>query len=333
MKQMVRRRAFTLIELLVVIAIIGILIALLLPAVQKVRDAANRTKCSNNMKQMGLMLHNYHDVNGSFPAGVQNPNETPTGMEPNHGYHQWWSWMATTMQYYEEDNRYKEADDWAHSGGTHYMPWGNNGHNPNPVLSQVVRLWTCPADARTELATNVVVPAPFNTTIRVAFTEYLGVSGVHQIGANPDKLGMLYVKSQVRIADVTDGLTNTLLVGERPPSADLVFGWWFAGAGYGNGADQIGTGDVVLGPRETAYWTYITHFPDTQPGSCQTGVKVGLQPGLLTDDCDQAHFWSLHNNGANFLVGDGSVRFVTYSFDTILPALCTRNQGELLPDW
>src|SRR5688500_18262243 len=129
------RLGFTLIELLVVIAIIAILIGLLLPAVQKVRSAAARLQCQTNMKQFGLALHNYHDVNGAFPSGVQNPSEYPAGTGVNQGWRPYWSWMALMMPYYEQDNLYKQAETWARSGnpsGAPYTwwPWGGFWLNP-----------------------------------------------------------------------------------------------------------------------------------------------------------------------------------------------------------
>jgi prepilin-type N-terminal cleavage/methylation domain-containing protein len=350
-----RRSGFTLIELLVVIAIIGILIALLLPAVQKVRDAANRTKCANNMHQMGVALHSYHDVFGTFPQGVENPNELPTP-RANHpldvgGYHSFWSWMAQLMPYYEQDNLYNQADTWARMSGTndqdyHYRPWGGPNLTdppPNPALATLVSLWTCPADQRTLLVASV--PEPPQPPITVAFTAYLGVDGLQ--GQDPnifgsgcgDKSGMLFgwglgvytndhshnkpwydqngnpvsAARSVRMNDVTDGLSNTLLVGERPPSNDLLFGWWFAGAGFDNTTGS-GTGDVVLGGDEEKYYQYIvtTYSQDKCPA---TPARVGFMPGTISNDCDYAHFWSLHSGGGNFLLGDASVRFLSYGLD------------------
>src|SRR5262249_39788454 len=148
----------------VVIAIIGILIALLLPAVQKVRDAANRTKCANNMKQMGLALHNYHDTNNTFPPGVESPYESPIAQPPDPvGYHPWWSWMANLMPFYEQDNLFRVADAFSKQPG-HLNPW----FPANPALGEVVSVWTCPADTRT-------LQVQFAEDLNVGLTEYLGV--------------------------------------------------------------------------------------------------------------------------------------------------------------
>jgi prepilin-type N-terminal cleavage/methylation domain-containing protein len=356
MTRAIRRVGFTLIELLVVIAIIGILIALLLPAVQKVRDAANRTKCANHLHQVGIALHGYHDVNGSFPQGVNNPNERPVANltanppEPQ-GWHPYWSWMAVLMPYYEQDNLFRQADTWARQSTTnnapiYFWPWGEPPMTPqNPVLGQVLDIWSCPADTRT-----LQVENDTTDSLVVGLTEYLGVDGLNgndgsfavRAGA---KNGIFFGYGQglnfnqynpgqprsVRMSDVTDGLSNTLMVGERPPDQDLIFGWWFAGAGYDTKVGTktgSGTGDVVLGADEEQYYAGIIKlYPDA---NCDPkNPKVGLQPGTITSACDYAHFWSLHSGGANFLLGDASVRFLSYGIDQpTFMALCTRNGGE-----
>jgi prepilin-type N-terminal cleavage/methylation domain-containing protein/prepilin-type processing-associated H-X9-DG protein len=332
-----RRLGFTLIELLVVIAIIAILIGLLLPAVQKVRDAAARTQCQNNLKQQGLALHSYHDANGALPSGVTWPGFTFTNTgQMTEQLFDYWSWLAMIMPYIEQDNLYRTADQWQRQPGSGYKtwstayfwwPWGDFWSNfstaqPNPALGQLVKVYNCPSDIRT--LTVQISQDGFN--FKLAFTSYEGVSGLvggDFSGNPPDRKGILYWQSRTKLTDITDGTSRTLMVGERPPSADLEFGWWFAGAGYdGNNNNAGGTGDVVLGARETWY---------AQSLGCPV-TKVGLQPGKLAEPCDQVHFWSLHAGGANFLKGDGSVRMYAYSANDILPQMCTRNGNETYND-
>jgi prepilin-type N-terminal cleavage/methylation domain-containing protein/prepilin-type processing-associated H-X9-DG protein len=333
MSRAARRPGFTLIELLVVIAIIAILIGLLVPAVQKVREAASRMRCLNNLHQIGVALHNYHDTLGALPSGVSDPNQRPFYPMPYNGYKPYWSWMALLMPYVEQDNLYRGAEDWSHrcdppSPGSpmYYWPWGDYWTSPpfatataNPALGTTIPIYTCPSDSRPLAATDVL-------NVTVAFTSYLGVSGIR--GDNqvpPDKGGILFVSSHVRLTSISDGTSNTYMVGERPPSTDLEFGWWFAGAGYdqsSGGNDGSGTGDVVLGAAEVGYADQM---------GCPRS-KVGLQPGNVNDSCDQVHFWSMHPGGANFLMGDASAHFVPYAAAGMLAAHCTRAGGEVTSD-
>jgi prepilin-type N-terminal cleavage/methylation domain-containing protein/prepilin-type processing-associated H-X9-DG protein len=345
-----RRSAFSLIELLVVIGIIAVLIAMLLPAVQKIREAANRLHCLNNLRQMGLALHNYHDTFKRFPPS-HDRSLTPWRPPPNHGWTKDWSWMAYILPYIEQQNLWDEGIAWAHKGdpvsfppqswfwwpqGDSWDNWANTG-GPNPLYGTPVKTYICPSEPR-----NLVVTAfpAGNIVLPVAFTDYLGVDGIQgqDPGAwgNPpqpwpagDKSGILvssdfWTKRRISIASITDGTSSTLMVGERPPSADMYYGWWFAGGGF----DGSGVGDITLGARETVYVANIA----TVTGdiiSCPL-TKVGFQPGTINDNCDQVHFWSWHPGGANWLFGDASARFVSYQMNEVLPQLCTRNGGEVV---
>jgi prepilin-type N-terminal cleavage/methylation domain-containing protein/prepilin-type processing-associated H-X9-DG protein len=340
-----RRQGYTLIELLVAIAIIAILISLLLPAVQKVREAAQRSECLNNLKQIALACHSYHNVNNKLPAGV-------SGDLP----YLYWGWMGRLLPYVEQDTIYKAADTWARQAGGwatlpdpsppyYWWPWGDywDGFataSSNPALSTQMNPFICASDPRPLVVT--YVPGK-GANLTVAFTSYLGVSGVRgDYAADPSvKMnGCLFTNmswptfgvgfgnfgaSPVRFAQISDGLSNTLLIGERPPSYDMVYGWWFAGAGF----DGSGTGDVVLGASDVNYAADMGCDPS----------KVGFQPGDVNEPCDQVHFWSLHAGGANFAFADGSVRFIAYNpnmagpDNTLLQALSTRNGGETLTEY
>jgi prepilin-type processing-associated H-X9-DG protein len=171
----------------------------------------------------------------------------------------------------------------------------------------VVPTFGCPADLRVQSA------HPSRQIPQVALGSYLGNAGLR----NSRRDGVLFYGSSVRPSDITDGTSNTLLVGERPPSPDLWLGWWYGGYGV----DFRGAGETVLGVRERKS-VNDPYFPD-----CGTG-SAHFQSGRFDSMCDVLHFWSPHPGGANFAFADGSVRFLAYSADSIMPALATRAGGE-----
>ena len=295
---------FTVIELLVVLAIIGILIGLTLAGVQRVRESAARLSCQNHIKQIALALHNDHDARGAFPPGHRSftrgitPGASAAGLAmPFSG------WPLETLPFVEQQALYDKA-----RSAYRFvpLPFINPSHTG---LSTVVLLYNCPSDFR------VVTPqVSLRTHVLAAFTSYLGVSGTNTAA----KDGVLFQDSRVTLLDVTDGASNTLLVGERPPSADFQFGWWYAGVGQ----RFTGSADMILGVRE----------PNLQPiisgSKCGPGNYPFMPADGFDDPCGMFHFWSPHPGGANFAFCDGSVRFILYSANPIMPALATRAGGE-----
>jgi hypothetical protein len=208
-------------------------------------------------------------------------------------------WLAYLLPYVEQEPLWREAQ-------TAFLadrePTRSPPHRP---FATAVAVYGCPADARTH--------QPQPTRNRMAgLTSYLGASGTDFGGRD----GVFYYGSRVRLADVTDGTSNTLAAGERPPSADMGYGWWYAGYGQ----DGRGSADSHLGVRERnlggpAAWT------------CDPG-PYRFRRGHLGEQCDLFHFWSVHLAGGHFLMADGSVHFLGYGADGLLPALATRAGGD-----
>jgi prepilin-type processing-associated H-X9-DG protein len=274
-------------------AIIAILVALMVPAIQKMRDAALRVSCMNNLKQLGVACHGYHNANRSLPAGMRYQR----GKDPN----LFSTWLAQVLPYVEQDNLWKRSQ-------VAYTQSSNPFKNPPHVgLSTAIPTFTCPADP---YADQVLFAE--RTGIPVAFTSYLGVEGRDVFA----KDGLLFRDSRVRFTEIVDGTSQTLLAGERPPSQDLQFGWWYAGTGQ----NFTGSCDSVLGVEEQNILLVTA-------GSCAPGTYI-YGPGNLSNQCDMFHFWSLHSGGAQFVFADGSVHFLSYSAAPILPALASRAGGE-----
>jgi prepilin-type N-terminal cleavage/methylation domain-containing protein/prepilin-type processing-associated H-X9-DG protein len=287
-KLKIRGRGFTLIELLVVMAIIGVLFGLILSAVQRAREAASRTSCANNLRQIGLALHQYHDVYRMLPPGTRlYPDPYP-----------YLAWCARLLPYLEQQSM------WLLTKHDYTQISNFAGPPPHTGLTTIEPVFLCPSVPRSH---GIIQPEGWD----VAFTHYLGVSG--RLSASHD--GLLYLDSRVSLNAVTDGTSNTVMVGERPPSPDNRFGWWYAGIGQ----EWDGSADSFLGVAD-----YRITF---RTPTCPYG-PYSFGPGQDKNPCDTFHFWSHHPGGAQFLMADGSVHFLSYSAASIMPALATRAGGE-----
>jgi prepilin-type processing-associated H-X9-DG protein len=270
-----------LIELLVVIAIIAILIALLVPAVQKVREAAARAQCQNNLKQIALALHNHHDTKKYLPYGG--------GSGP---------WMYDILPFIEQNNVWnapQTAKDYTRSGS-------------------VIPVYICPAAPHGGVV--------FQTGVaRYAVHDYPGVAGLSSLDF-PDKgiFGWFNAPKGITLVTITDGTSNTIMVGERPASQDLFWGWWYST-----------NFDVICWAVDNGFHAYDTGIDHATGNSRRCPTPAFFSPGNLADNCSFNHFWSNHTGGANFALADGSVRFITYQAGTrALLQLATYAGGEVI---
>ncbi|HVJ86243.1 MAG TPA: DUF1559 domain-containing protein [Caulifigura sp.] len=312
------RPGFTLIELLVVIAIIAILIALLLPAVQQAREAARRTQCKNNFKQIGLAIHNYHDAHLVFPTSLHMGGNRPGCTWPlgNGAVGQWYrfSWSAMILPQMEMGALYNGFN---FSYNYHVAPNidanGSNMHNAGARVAT----YLCPTDPqgdsgcnRTGSISNSVGTDDLGRTNMAAIADSLQwqCSTTNQGWGRTDGNGIMFNSSRTRMRDVTDGTSNTFLVGE------------------------------VTGGRPSSYECYpwaVMNLSDTGNGINGAFTTPGGRTNWsATPDMNDAGFSSYHTGGAHFLMADGAVRFVSQNISSsTLQALGSRGNGEVVGEF
>ncbi len=305
------KKGFTLIELLVVIAIIAILIALLLPAVQQAREAARRSACKNNLKQLGLALHNYHDMYNGFPPGAIRRYQT--------GVNSWstsqLTWMARILPLTDQASLYNRVD-WLREPGA-------GGANAS-VRNVAIPIYRCPSDPGTK-------PNP-----NYEPTNYVVCIGNSQSGDS--KEGVFSINSHTRIADVKDGTSNTMCAAECLVGRPWVKRYSTDTAGYNLclvGADPNINGNVATDGRAFSWmygmrnlaWTYSTRLRPNDPATENHECELWTSTGIFAAR-------SQHEGGVHVLLTDGAVRFVTENIDLNLwRALGTKNGQETIGDF
>ena len=327
------RRGFTLIELLVVIAIIAILIGLLLPAVQKVREAAARMSCSNNMKQLGIALHSFHDANNRMPPG-SGDDRAPFGTGGGWGS----SWKVYILPYIEQDNLHRQ---WQFQNSSGWQ----NANNATLVNRVNIKPFRCPSSTLPDFHPN---PVDANGISYQMFTSYVGVAGTaidRPVNSNVGCCngsgnlnggsGILHVKGQTTMVGITDGTSNTILVGEqsdhlRDANNRPIIPGTGAITSQGPHGWVMGAADYAGGPgasnNERQFNVVTTRWMINQRGLGNNAAN-----GTNENSGSNIPFSSSHTGGAQMLMGDGSVRFMRDSTTLrVLQALSTRDGGEVL---
>ncbi|MBA4188566.1 MAG: prepilin-type cleavage/methylation domain-containing protein [Planctomycetaceae bacterium] len=297
-----RSRGFTLIELLVVIAIIAILIGLLLPAVQKVREAAARMKCSNNLKQIALALHSHHDAYSNLPPGQWNTNGA------NVTYYNRGCWVPHVWSFMEQDSAFRDYKTYMDAGGS---------ADSYPNAKRVFTGFVCPSDP---FGGKIVTAASFpnqgfhGNYVACAATTVFNPAG-DSTGTKRD--GIMYAQSKTRFADVTDGLSNTLLLSELNVVADT-------------------TSHDIRGRYFNSYDGNCLFSTLNPPNTNVADVDVncinvpGRAPCTVSGSNSVQHARSSHTGGVNATLGDGSVRFIPNGVDpTVYLGLGSRAGGEV----
>jgi prepilin-type N-terminal cleavage/methylation domain-containing protein/prepilin-type processing-associated H-X9-DG protein len=304
------RRGFTLIELLVVIAIIAILISLLLPAVQQAREAARRTQCRNNLKQIGLALHNYHDTNLTFPMGL---SDSVWGAAEITG--DGWAWGTALLPYMDQTALYNQFN-------FNDNPYNTSGNQA--LVATVLPAFICPSDGNNPLviSNNPGNAAAGKGTNAIAISSYMGSAGPFDgtpcvaggtTGTVPTpearNIGLFQVNTAIRIQAVYDGTSNVFAVGEV---RYIAIGTDSTGATYGSERQ------FIYGNVTTSGGPQCTNNGPTNNGFHlhNRWTKTELNPPLLAANNPDRAFHSLHAGGAHFLLADGSVRFVSENINT-----------------
>jgi prepilin-type N-terminal cleavage/methylation domain-containing protein/prepilin-type processing-associated H-X9-DG protein len=340
-------KAFTLVELLVVITIIGILIALLLPAVQAAREAARRMQCANNLKQIGLALHNHHSAYGRFPPGGAE-DQPPFGQATGGVNSGMWgsSWLVYLLPYIELDNIYAK---WDFSGKPPGGSGAFNTNNLNLITGVTMAGYNCPSSSLPKFCTNISI----NSTVadKIAAVNYVGVSGAIatlipgfnetryntlQAGGIISGGGVLFPNSQISFSDIKDGSSNVLVVGEQSDwiidnngqsqdwRASQPWGWLIGVRSMTqppnfNSPDPDNRSSNQITVRYRINYKPASGWADNVGGS-GVGAYVGANTPLN----------SAHSGGINALFGDGSVTFLAESASLeVLAMLATRDDGNI----